>query len=601
MHKSEPQAQVSREEEQAAILHQQLVTLFHQYRRVPYPQMVVTAYVGYVCYSHGPQVLALTWTVVNIVAPFVRMWAAARYFGTIAQIAARPVGARRLAHAAAFSGLLMGACATLFFPYLALEQQAILTMILCSLAAAALGSSGAYPPSFFAFTIPVLGQLMLAWALSGRDDGLAMVILIGMLLVVLTSFIRENSKLGIDSIRIRFERERYLKEQTALVEQLRVANQRSEELRRAAEEASLSKSRFLAVASHDLRQPLHAISLLVGLLGNGGSGDQREVVGQIRRSVSSLDALFAALLDLSKFDAGAIAVAPRRMPMESLFGGLVSEFAERARAKGLRFESRIASGDVTVDPMLLQRAAGNLLDNAVKYTREGSVVLSARLSRGRLIVAVSDSGAGIPRQERERIFEEFYQIGNQQRERTHGIGLGLAIIRRICALTQSTIVVDQPAMGGSCFTLSMPLADLPPMAGAAPATAAIAIPADTAASLAGVRVLAIDDDEEVRAALRLLFDHWGCVAMIASDLESALRWEAIHADAPEVVLCDLRLAGGQSGIDVLSRLKLRWPAVRAVVITGDVVMASIDSARAAGFEVIHKPVDARRLGAAIRA
>ncbi len=577
------------------------MALFHQYRRVPYPQMVVTAYIGFVCYTHGPKVLAVTWTVVNIVAPFIRMWGAARYFGTIEQIAARPVGARRLAHAAALSGLLVGVCAPLFFPYLPLEQQAILTMILCSLAAAALGSSGSYPPSFFAFTIPVLGQLMLAWALTGRDDGLAMVLLIGMLLVVLTSFIRENSKLVIDSIRIRFERERYLKEQTALVEQLREANQRSEALLRAAEEASLSKSRFLAVASHDLRQPLHAISLLVGLLGNDGGGSQHEVVGQIRRSVSSLDALFAALLDLSKFDAGAITVTPRRMPMESLFGGLVSEIAERARAKGLRFESRIAPGDVTVDPMLLQRAAGNLLDNAVKYTREGRVVLSARLSLGRLIVAVSDTGAGIPLQERERIFEEFYQIGNQQRERTHGIGLGLAIIRRICALTHSTIVVDQPATGGSCFTLSMPLADVPSMAGAAPATAMIAIAADTAASLAGVRVLAIDDDEEVRAALRLLFDHWGCVAMIASDLESALRWEAVHSDPPEVVLCDLRLAGGQSGINVLSQLKLRWPAVRAVVITGDVVMASIDSAQAAGFEVIHKPVDERRLRAAIRA
>ena len=601
MQNSEPPAQVSREEEQTAVLHQQLVALFHQYRRVPYPQMVVTAYVGYVCYSHGPKVLALAWTVVNVVAPFVRLWATARFFGTIAQIAERPVGARRLAHAAAISGLLMGASAPLFFPYLPLEQQAILTMILCSLAAAALGSSGSYPPSFFAFTVPVLGQLMLAWALSGRDDGLAMVLLIGMLLVVLTSFIRENSKLVIDSIRIRFERERYLKEQTALVEQLRVVNQRSEELRRAAEEASLSKSRFLAVASHDLRQPLHAISLLVGLLGSGGGGDQHEVVGQIKRSVSSLDALFAALLDLSKFDAGVITVAPRRMPMESLFGGLVSEIAERARAKGLRFESRIAPGEVAVDPMLLQRAAGNLLDNAVKYTGEGGVVLSARLSAGRLIVAVSDTGAGIPRQERERIFEEFYQIGNQQRERTHGIGLGLAIIRRICALTHSTIVLDQPTAGGSCFTLSMPLADVPSMAGARPATTAITIPADTAASLAGVRVLAIDDDEEVRAALRLLFDHWGCVAMIASDLESALRWEAAHREAPEVVLCDLRLAGGESGIDVLSRLKLRWPAVRAVVITGDVVMASIDSARAAGFEVIHKPVDERRLRAAIRA
>jgi two-component system, sensor histidine kinase len=584
-------------EESAAVELRQLSTLFQQYRRVPYPVLLITAYLAYLCYGSVENEALAIWTLVNIAFPLVRLLVVTQFVADDAKIASRRTLALSVARSAAISGLCIGVYAPLFFPTLALDTQSIVTMVLCCLVAGGLGASGSYPPAFYGFSLGVIGPLLTAWALTGRPDRLAICVLLACLLIIFLLFVREQSELVVESIRIRFERDRVLADQMALVTRLREAHAVSEDLRKQAEDLSRSKSRFLAAASHDLRQPLHAISLLVGLLGTqeGEAADAR-VVGQLRRSVASLDALFAALLDLSKFDAGAVDMRPEPVTLEALFGGLAAEIGEQARARGLGFAVHLGPGTAVVDRVLLQRAARNLLDNAIKYTESGTVAFRAEMADGRLDIEVSDTGRGIPEREREAVFEEFYQLDNPNRDRAGGLGLGLAIIRRICDLAGGRVNVVANVPHGTRFNLTVPsligqtssVTPNPSIVGEVQLNA-----------LRGKRVIAIDDDPEVRMALSLVFERWGAEAMVCESLAGALGWERTHDQPPEVVLCDLRLGGGDNGVTVLKRLRERWPRVQGIVVTGDVEREALELAQAAGFRMVHKPLDERKLRAAM--
>jgi CheY-like chemotaxis protein/C4-dicarboxylate-specific signal transduction histidine kinase len=363
--------------------------------------------------------------------------------------------------------------------------------------------------------------------------------------------------------------------------------ERTEELAR----ANRAKTRFLAAASHDLRQPMHALALTVGELREAAQSPELAALARrIDRSVDALRDLLDALLDVSKLDAGA--VRPERVvfPVQPLLERLADEFAPAAEAKGLRFRVAPTSLWIESDPALLGRCLLNLVANGVRYTREGGVVVGCRRRGGEAEIVVADSGIGIAAADQARIFEEFYQAGGAQRDRAQGLGLGLAIVERVARLLGHAITVKSRFGRGSLFGVRVPV--VPPRPGQ-PASAASA----AGARLADLRVLVIDDEPDVRTALEGLLRRWGCVVESAASADEALSGSRT---APDLVLCDLHLGEDASGFAVIDRLRARWGvSMQGIIVTADASPERIADAHARGYPLLHKPVRPAKLRALV--
>lgn len=362
--------------------------------------------------------------------------------------------------------------------------------------------------------------------------------------------------------------------------QLREAHRRAE---RAVEE----RTRFVAAASHDLRQPLHALGLFVGRLQEQarGSGRLEELARDIRLCTDSLVELFDALLDLSKLDAGAVSPAMEDVPLRPLLDRIAADHAPVAAERGLRL--RVAGRALTArsDPVLLERLLRNLAANAVRYTARGGVLLACRRRDGMLRIEVWDTGPGIPEAEQEAVFREFYQSRNG--DRTRGLGLGLSIVQRLAALLETPVGLCSRPGHGSVFRIQVPEgrpAAVPAAAGHGPQ------------ELAGLRVLAVDDDPRSLAAVRGLLEGWGCRVETAADGETALA--KAESTAPDMVLCDYRLAGEERGPEIVHRLRAVWgPGLPAALVTGDTSTGVRSEAAAAGCRLLLKPLRPAKLRA----
>jgi signal transduction histidine kinase/CheY-like chemotaxis protein len=363
--------------------------------------------------------------------------------------------------------------------------------------------------------------------------------------------------------------------------------ERTEQLAR----ANQAKSRFLAAASHDLRQPMHALALTVGELRETARAPElAALVRRIDRSVDALEDLLDALLDVSKLDAGTIQPEWRVFPLQPLLQRLADEFAPAAEGKGLRFRVAPTSLWTESDPTLLGRCLLNLVANAVRYTHEGGLVVGCRRRGAQADIVVADSGIGIAAADQARIFEEFYQAGSPQRDRAEGLGLGLAIVDRVARLLGHAITVKSQIGRGSVFGVRVPI--VPPRA-EPPAPAA----PEAGTQLADLRVLVVDDEPDVRAALDGLLRRWGCSVESAASGGEAL---AAARALPDLVLCDLHLGEGASGFDVLDGLKARCGTrLHGIVVTADASPECIADAHARGYPLLRKPVRPAKLRALV--
>lgn len=362
--------------------------------------------------------------------------------------------------------------------------------------------------------------------------------------------------------------------------------------------ANAAKTRFLAAASHDLRQPVVAIGLLVGLLREQITQPAlRAMVVKVDEAVAAMESLLAGLLDLSRLDSGSVRPQLLRVPLQPLLDAVAVHEAEAARHKGLTLRVRPSACAVWADPLLLEQVLRNLVSNAVRYTDRGGVLVGVRpLGGGRLRLQVWDTGRGIAPAQQAEVFEEFVQLDNPQRERSQGLGLGLAIVRRSAELMGARLTLRSVPGRGSCFGIELPVAegDLPP-------------PAPVPAAerwLAGMRVVLVEDDPAVRDALVARLVAWGA-AVQAHAGPRALR-EALDAQPPDgreasLLITDLRLPGG-SGWDVLSLARRRYGAwLPVLVITGNTAPADLAALAGSGLPVLHKPFRAEDLRAALAA
>ena len=358
----------------------------------------------------------------------------------------------------------------------------------------------------------------------------------------------------------------------------------------AAEHATATKSRFLAAASHDLRQPLQSIGIYLGVLGKTfrqKPDTADEVIGKIDKSLDVMGELLDALLDISKLDSGSITPEKRDFELQPLLDALLADNAPAADEKGLVLSVEASDAVVHTDPALLQRILENFVTNAIRYTEQGSVTVSSELVEGALRIDVSDTGIGIPESALDTIFEEYFQLDNPVRDRRKGLGLGLSIVKHISELLGNPLEVTSVVGEGSTFSITVPVGEA--VEKAEPAAARTPSARDHEPV-----ILFVDDDPAIVDATCMMLDLAGIKAETALDgrtaiemLESGLR--------PDVVVSDYRLPGAD-GIEVITRARdLGGDSVPIMLMTGDTSGKALENAKLRNCTVLHKPVDTEHL------
>ena len=387
-----------------------------------------------------------------------------------------------------------------------------------------------------------------------------------------------------------------------LAAQLRVEMAAAESARRAAEAASRAKTQFFAAASHDLRQPLHALGLFAEALRQRSRDPEvAGLVNSINESVDALEGLFGELLDITRIDTGGVDVNPAPVRMRELFGRLRLHFEPIAFEKGLMLSFRGEQHVAQTDPLLLERVLRNLVSNAIRYTDDGGVLVSCRPRQGRLLVQVWDTGIGIPEASLPRIFDEFYQVNPTRPLQPHqrkGLGLGLAIVKRLAALMQSPLTVRSRSGHGSVFTLELPAGRLPRSSD----SVGVASKPPLGLTLQGKLIVVVEDEPAVREGLVVLLQAWGADVLPFDSVGALESWIAgAPAAAPDLALVDFRLPENRSGIDALGALRAHWRARRlpAIMITGSSLGGHEDQALNHDYHLLIKPVLPNKLRAMI--
>ncbi|MDQ0036691.1 signal transduction histidine kinase [Variovorax boronicumulans] len=485
----------------------------------------------------------------------------------------------------AVNGVVHGASA-IFLPSLDGIEKAFLSILLLGLCAGSVATTAGYRPVFLAFVLPALVPLSVAWAIGTdtrehRWTELSTALLIVVFGALLTTLARDAFQLFKESFDIR-------RQQAELNRQLSAALD-------AAEAANRAKTRFLAAASHDLRQPMHTLTLFGAALTMRTLDEgSLQIAQHMSTALQALGAQLDALLDVSKLDAGVVPVRPARFSLPVFLQRIDHECRPRAEGKKLSLSFDCPADAVTeTDELLLGRIVRNLVDNAIKYTARGSVRVSIRegTEGAGWALHVHDTGAGIAESEHDRVFEEFYQVDNPERDRAEGLGLGLSIVKRLAHLLGLELRMRSTFGEGTEFSLDLPRAARASSPAAPPAAAA------ASPSLAGVRVLVLDDEEAVRRGMQSLLQAFGAEVRLAGCIADAVA--LAKAEAPDIVLADLRLRGDEDGVKALCELRGIHPTLAALFVSGDIEPGRLQQAHAAGVRTLHKPVPAAVLRDAI--
>ncbi|MCU0920051.1 MAG: ATP-binding protein [Burkholderiaceae bacterium] len=387
-----------------------------------------------------------------------------------------------------------------------------------------------------------------------------------------------------------------------LAAQLQVEMGVAEKARHAAEAASRAKTQFFAAASHDLRQPLHAMGLFAEALRQRTHDPEvASLVNSINESVDALEGLFGELLDITRIDTGGVDVNPAPVPMRELFARLRLHFEPTAFEKGLALSFHGGQRVAFADPVILERILRNLVSNAIRYTDDGGVLVSCRQRGGKLLMQVWDSGIGISEGSLPRIFDEFYQVQSQRPLQAHqrkGLGLGLAIVARLAGLLEAPISVRSRVGHGTVFSFEVPPGKV--VRALEPAMPRARAPLGL--TLQGRLMLLVEDEPAVREGLVVLLKAWGASVLDFDSVASLQAWLAGGpVEAPDLLLVDYRLPQGLTGLDALAAARAHWPSrtLPAIVITGSTIGGHESEAAEHDFHLLIKPVLPNKLRAMI--
>jgi two-component system, sensor histidine kinase len=493
------------------------------------------------------------------------------------------------------SGLMWGSTAWIFFGHGDGNQQTALVITVYTFCIAAVPVLATQPRIYLTFAALCFVPLIARLVMDGTRHSLE---LAGILLLIftLTSVLARSFR---DTLRRAFDLKVRADE---LLVQLRAEREAADAARRDAETANRAKTQFLAAASHDLRQPLHAMGLFAeALRERTHDAPTLSLVNSINASVDALEGLFSELLDISRLDAGGVQPQPVDFALGELFRKLALHHQPDAFEKGLDLRFRGGARVVRADPVLVERIVRNLLSNAIRYTDDGSVLVSARRRNGRIDLQVWDTGVGIAPAEQARVFDEFYQVKDGRSRAAHekkGLGLGLAIVQRMAALIEAPLSLRSMPGRGTVFTLNLP-------AGRRPEVRAAPTPSATGAVLAlgGRRVVVVEDDPAVLGGLQVLLAGWGASVQAFASHAQAVEWlerPDPPPDAPDLLIVDYRLEGDRDGIDLVGRLRRRFgAALPAIVVSGSTLGRLEELAVAQDVQLLIKPVVPARLRAVV--
>ena len=473
-----------------------------------------------------------------------------------------------------------------------LGYQALLICVAMGMAAGAVTINPIHRPSLFLYLILFLSPLIVRVAMEGDRPHL---ILAFMLLTYVTFLLNAGIKLMLTfetSLRQRFEKESLLHELRAREEEIAIALD-------TAEQANRAKSKFLATASHDLRQPLQALRLFTEALQDvAKEPESQRLAGQIGKSVNALVDMFDDLLDVSRLDAGIIQPRWQHFELFDLFDRLYVDFEPLAKAKGLTLQLPYCNEkgmngspcDVIVysDPFLLERMMRNLVSNAIRYTDKGQVEVTCRCLPEEVEIAVQDTGIGIRPEVLPHIFEEYYQVDNPHRDRRKGLGLGLAIVRRVEELLGYRVEVESVPEQGSIFKFSLKEGD-------ASVLARPYVITQSRQDVSNKVIALVEDDADIREFTVEIMQEWGCRVFAGESGAAVLRQLDKAALRPDLLVCDFRLPDNQTALDVMRQMRDYWGELPVLIVTGDTGPEALQAIQQSGASLLHKPIAPTRL------
>ncbi|MBN1378827.1 MAG: response regulator [Gammaproteobacteria bacterium] len=470
------------------------------------------------------------------------------------------------------SGWIWCAGIILFWDPSTLLQKTYLVLVLLGTAAGSMSLTSIWSPGYYLFILPMLTTLVACLFLQGSTEWIGMGIL-G------TAYSISLLRLGLNNFENFIKTLRLQSENVELIDKLREQKDR-------AEHAARAKTQFLASASHDLRQPVHALALFADALSHEVTTPKgQNLMTNLSRSVESIDELLTSLLDISKLDAGTVKVNAIDIELNPIFQKVINEFSAEAEKKGLTLRVRETCLTVHSDPVLLGNIVRNLVSNALRYTKQGGILVGCRSHKGEASIEIWDTGLGIPEAEREKIFAEFYQLNNPERDRGKGLGLGLAICQRTCELLHHRIEVYSRPRRGSVFKVKTQLCKLK-------VSGETAVRPVQQVVLENPLILVVDDEINILNAMDAVLSTWGCEVITAGSGKEAIEKITHHAERrPDLIICDYRLREGETGTEVISKLHEEMnQQIPAIIMTGDTAPDSIRQTQASGHALLHKPV-----------
>lgn len=560
-----------------AVLAEQLRVLYIEGQRLILTGVAAALILVWVLWDHVPHAVLLGWLAVFGLYSLARAAMARAYRRRAADDTDHRAWMRRVQWALAVGGSIWAAACFLFYVPGHIEYQLFLVTMLLGAVVSGLVTLAVYLPAYLAFVTPFVAATAIRYGLEGDPLhwGIALAAIVTLFLFI--NFARYIQSAFVESLRLRMT--------------LAQRNRELAERNREVERANLAKSRFLAVASHDLRQPLHALNLFVAQLRDQADPIERtRLVARVDAAIDSMNELFNALLDISKLDAGVLAPDISEFPVGHLLGRLEATFAATAREKGLRLRVVQSGTWVRSDAILLERILLNLVSNAIRYTSRGGIVVGCRRRGDRVRLEVWDSGIGLAEDQHRNIFGEFYQVGSPAPGQRAGLGLGLSIVDGLCRLLDHPIDLASRPGAGSRFAVSVPCAAARPVP-----DAGVTGPAATFEAIANPArdklIVVVDDDALVLDGMRGLLQGWGCRVVAASSDDAALAGLAAHHGHPNLIISDYLLANGRTGVDVIERLRAAFAVpIPAFLISGDTTSERMHDAEASGLPLLHKPV-----------
>ncbi len=481
-------------------------------------------------------------------------------------------------------GLLNGIAVFLFFSPDSVGIQAFLITVILGYSAGAMVMNAYWVMSSYLLAIPVLSLAALRFFMEGDIQNIGIAILLLLYLGSVISYSQNIFRSVLETIELQFE-----------ISDLSQQFLKQKEL---AEEANLSKSKFLAAASHDLRQPLHAMEIFTNLLENKLENDtQKKLFSKVTLSLDVLRDLLNILLDVSKLDAGVVEKNLKHFYLHNILNRLVLEFSAQANEKGLILNYTPTNIVIYSDASLVALIIRNLISNAIRYTEQGEVtILLLKTNKSELRVTIKDTGIGIAQDKQEKIFHEFHQIGNPERDRVKGFGLGLAIVKRLSGLLSHKIEIESKLGKGSKFTIIIPIGDVNKVL-----QSNVEFQIEKNISVEGISVVCIEDEIQILEAMSEALTEWGCNVLAATSEKEAIKKIKEKKFTPQVIITDYRLREDKTGVGAINAIRtVLGFDIPALIITGDTAPERLREAKASGYDLLHKPVKTKQILAFIK-